>query len=227
LNNIPNQQLNFQLLKHTLQNKHHLFSFSNFSNWTCPAQFYNASDGCDCDCGAPDPDCALPNQPLYGCYSGASPMCIAGVCYYGMPPTDWTCLPNYYNASDGCDCNCGDIDPDCLTEASDISGCEDTQGCVAGVCVNLPTTVPSTWICESAYYNASDGCDCNCGAIDPDCVGNATVYGCPCSSLTCSRGFCVGECNGVRLTLAISSGTPRAIHQLLVSFLIMASYLLM
>lgn len=27
----------------------------------------------------------------------------------------------------------------------------------------------SLWDCEPAYYGASDGCDCGCGEIDPDC----------------------------------------------------------
>ena len=29
--------------------------------------------------------------------------------------------------------------------------------------------VPSSWHCPADYYNAKDGCDCNCGAYDPDC----------------------------------------------------------
>src|SRR5205809_6614203 len=34
-----------------------------------------------------------------------------------------------------------------------------------GACGGLP----STWTCPSGYYHTLDGCDCNCGAWDPDC----------------------------------------------------------
>jgi len=29
--------------------------------------------------------------------------------------------------------------------------------------------VPTTWTCNAAFYGSNDGCDCNCGAWDPDC----------------------------------------------------------
>jgi hypothetical protein len=29
--------------------------------------------------------------------------------------------------------------------------------------------IPSTWTCPSALYGSNDGCDCMCGAWDPDC----------------------------------------------------------
>jgi len=44
----------------------------------------------------------------------------------------------------------------------------------AGACV------PKAWYCSPALYNAGpeDGCDCNCGAPDPDCGKNATSFWC-------------------------------------------------
>ena len=30
------------------------------AGWTCAASKYDAGDGCDCECGAPDPDCEVP-----------------------------------------------------------------------------------------------------------------------------------------------------------------------
>ncbi len=35
--------------------------------WTCGPMFYagGRADGCDCDCGAPDPDCGLPGVAFY------------------------------------------------------------------------------------------------------------------------------------------------------------------
>ena len=38
-------------------------------------------------------------------------------------------------------------------------------------CNSLGVCVPNTWFCGPMYYNGGpdDGCDCNCGAPDPDC----------------------------------------------------------
>ncbi|HZF52245.1 MAG TPA: DUF3455 domain-containing protein [Polyangiaceae bacterium] len=49
------------------------------SSWTCSPSYYNAMDGCDCNCGAPDPDCVKADQNLYWC--GAGQICnVSGVC---------------------------------------------------------------------------------------------------------------------------------------------------
>lgn len=40
--------------------------------WTCPAQKYDARDGCDCDCGTVDPDCSVAGQAVVGCSSGVA-----------------------------------------------------------------------------------------------------------------------------------------------------------
>lgn len=50
--------------------------------WVCPAEFFGTSDGCDCGCGALDPDCAD---------------ATVDSCEYCMPP--------------GCANDCADIDP--------------------------------------------------------------------------------------------------------------------
>eukprot|EP00793_Prasinoderma_coloniale_P003961 PRCOL_00006802-RA len=48
------------------------------------------------------------------------------------PPKEWTCDPGYYAVGDGCDCNCGAPDPDCLTCEDDgtyqqgVFGCNNT-----------------------------------------------------------------------------------------------------
>ena len=28
---------------------------------------------------------------------------------------------------------------------------------------------PKAWKCDALFYDAGDGCDCGCGAVDPDC----------------------------------------------------------
>jgi hypothetical protein len=87
--------------------------------------------------------------------------------------------------SDGCDCGCGFVDPDCGGEGciglgcweSACDRCLDIQG-EATICI------PPTWKCSPYYYGSNDGCDCGCGAPDPDC-GNQG-----CTEATCTDGTC-------------------------------------
>jgi hypothetical protein len=46
------------------------------SSWTCPSDYYGTLDGCDCDCGAWDPDCNTAGQKLYGCSSAPNMICM-------------------------------------------------------------------------------------------------------------------------------------------------------
>ncbi|MBI1948188.1 MAG: hypothetical protein HYS27_21035 [Deltaproteobacteria bacterium] len=39
------------------------------------------------------------------------------------------------------------------------------------------TTPPAEWTCNAGYYGSDDGCDCGCGAADPDCA-TATLASC-------------------------------------------------
>ncbi|RYF10783.1 MAG: hypothetical protein EOO40_04535, partial [Deltaproteobacteria bacterium] len=51
--------------------------------------------------------------------------------------------------------------------------------CAAGHFVSsLGTCVPDGWYCGPMYYAAADGCDCDCGAVDPDCGSAATQHFC-------------------------------------------------
>lgn len=49
------------------------------SDWTCDISFFNADDGCDCNCGVQDPDCEKPSQDLYNCPLDLT-SCIDGLC---------------------------------------------------------------------------------------------------------------------------------------------------
>ncbi len=50
----------------------------------------------------------------------------------GVPP-GWTCDPSYYNTVDGCDCGCGELDPDCPSASSaDCEYC--ASGCSMSSC---------------------------------------------------------------------------------------------
>jgi hypothetical protein len=110
-------------------------------------------------------------------------------------PSGWTCGGNTYGASDGCDCNCGGVDPDCSVALAPVlnclnngATCDSSGACVGGV------VLPSTWTCARTLYGAGDGkCDCGCGAYDPDCdSAGATVSGCTGNAVCSSTGICTG-----------------------------------
>lgn len=144
------------------------------AGWTCDAAKYNggAGNGCDCACGAPDPDCDLMGEAVKGC--AADEACTGGVCI----PSAWTCDPTYYKDGTYCDCACGVLDPDCADPMAMLDGCLDGQTCPTGLkCEGVPTA----WTCGAANYGGGggNGCDCGCGAPDPDCdLLGEVVKGC-------------------------------------------------
>ena len=204
--------------------------------WTCDHSYYGTGDGCDCECGAWDPDCEDASLQTYNCPS-PSDVCAkagGGTCqasssggYYDFGsdygdyaasnvPSGWTCEASFYGAGDGCDCACGAWDPDCDDASSSVYGCggdPDTDMCVntnGGTCQASsssgsgsgstpqysspppspsppPPSVPSGWTCNAGFYDASDGCDCACGAWDPDCDGayGGALYNCGDGEDTC------------------------------------------
>ena len=80
--------------------------------WTCANFNFANFDGCHCDCGAPDPDCDFSSQFVFNC--GFDEVCVDGVCLRDIPE-GWTCAPESFDTNDGCDCNCGVDDQDCLS----------------------------------------------------------------------------------------------------------------
>jgi len=135
--------------------------------WTCDPAFYDNNDGCDCECGIPDPDCSLPNPAdpsVYGC------------------PENTQCSDIGYCELDGCGngvvdgefeaCDDGNNDP--------YDGCSPSCQQEAGwSCVADPTTcvpVPAGWgsnigpFCSDSRYLDGAFCDCGCGVLDPDCA---------------------------------------------------------
>eukprot|EP01105_Mastigella_eilhardi_P003082 TRINITY_DN1392_c0_g1_i2.p1 TRINITY_DN1392_c0_g1~~TRINITY_DN1392_c0_g1_i2.p1 ORF type:complete len:1456 (-),score=74.94 TRINITY_DN1392_c0_g1_i2:371-4738(-) len=177
--------------------------------WTCDPSFYQAGDGCDCGCGIEDPDC-LYSSYLYGC-DGPLPTCVAGECLFTEPPASWTCGRSFYGSNDGCDCECGAADPDCLLDENAVPfGCSPAEGypvCTNGKCT-YNHTIPPEWICDLAAYGSSDGCDCYCGAADPDCTDpHAPVYNCPCAGMECHNGLCSGACSASAISYQKSQTT--------------------
>jgi len=129
--------------------------------WICDPTDYNSTNGCNCGCGAYDPDCDT-LQPtgledvapfiyeITGCPNGKAVCSINGTCLYITPqvPSEWICAHDRYNSSDACDCDCGAYDPDCDYSTLTVVNCPCEQmtcknvfGYCTGTCPNGGTLV--------------------------------------------------------------------------------------
>lgn len=109
------------------------------STWTCSNVTYGTNDGCDCGCGAPDPDCAT--ELVGACdYCGDNGSCSDQDCTditlaknsTCTPSQGFTCFPTSYGDGQTCDCGCGVVDIDCASAASTECGyCGDPNACTA------------------------------------------------------------------------------------------------
>ncbi len=119
----------------------------------CSASWYG--DGsCDCGCLADDIDCPA---------GYAADDCDYVLCPTGqaLDPTDPA----------GCVPACGD-GTRADNEACDDGNTNDGDGCAS----DCTWEIPDAWTafgCDAAHYGARDGCDCGCGAPDPDCASDA------------------------------------------------------
>jgi hypothetical protein len=120
------------------------------SSWKCDLTYYGTDDGCDCGCGAPDPDC---ESELGGACDpnacGEEGSCSDSVYCDGIDPLDnskcdatpdWICSPLYYGDSDRiCDCACGVVDVDCPSKNPSVcESCMDALSCdPEGDCATL------------------------------------------------------------------------------------------
>jgi hypothetical protein len=91
---------------------------------------------------------------------------------------------------------CGPLELDCGdgTCFDFFALCDGFQDCSNGFDEDpalCASGVPPEWTCPTSYYNAADGCDCGCGAYDPDCP-NATSAVCEYCSSGCSMSSCPG-----------------------------------
>lgn len=50
--------------------------------------------------------------------------------------------------------------------------------------------VPAAWTCDPTYYGTLDGCDCNCGTLDPDCEAGQEVLNCGFGAVCNDDGTC-------------------------------------
>ncbi|NUO49492.1 MAG: hypothetical protein HOV80_11615 [Polyangiaceae bacterium] len=146
------------------------------AEWACDPLYYDDKVDCDCaDCGVVDADCVA-NLPPVDCFVGQTCNTTTLVCE--GTPTAWTCDPSEFNggAGNGCDCDCGMLDPDCeLTPEEPEQGCTGNEICndTSGACV------PAGWTCNIDFFATGiiQDCDCGCGVVDPDCA-DATEASC-------------------------------------------------
>jgi hypothetical protein len=163
--------------------------------WTCALDFYGDAS-CDCGCGLPDLDC--PDVTIFVCeYCNDPGSCNEdadiGDCSGILDPANnaicdltqrWTCNVALYDDGVTRDCGCGWPDPDCVddtVEACDT--CNDPGSCAATDCAsiepdhNSTCAPPPSWTCFADTFDGDDGCNCGCGAFDPDC-DDATADAC-------------------------------------------------
>lgn len=72
--------------------------------------------------------------------------------------------------------------------------CHVTEGVASCPQDCAATGPPSTWTCDVEAWADGDHCDCNCGAIDPDCAdASLPVRGCDAGERCAYGGVCVPE----------------------------------
>jgi hypothetical protein len=132
-------------------------------------------------------------------------------------PEAWTCDEAAYNAGDGCDCGCGDIDPDCYDEdfqqVTEFRGCAEGLACHYGECRErcsafAPLDACSTGTCMIEWPD--DLCSSDDGLRDPATLGQACTRP---GSLVCAvqdgimRGLCSNHSeDGSRTCMPLCNG---------------------
>lgn len=113
---------------------------------------------------------------------GTSSTCGDGYCAYDEDPT--SC------AGDCVSETCGD----------NICTLAEWNGCPS----DCEVQVPAGWTCDASYYGTLDGCDCECGAYDPDCDLGQQVLNCGFGQSCSEAGTCEGDlaslCEGCAAT---------------------------
>jgi len=139
--------------------------------WSCSRKSYNSKDGCHCNCGAWDPDCDDLTQRTVNCPK--DDMCL--------PPGD-ICYPRSEILSDR-----KQLWEEIYGESTHNINYSVSFGPYQGY-DSLDRPIPKAWSCPRQYYASNDGCDCNCGAWDPDCKsGHQHVVNCPKNESMCDR----------------------------------------
>jgi len=163
------------------------------TGWTCDPAKYATADQCDCECGVPDPDCALGAMATLGCDIGDT--CVAGACVARVP-ANWTCDEGFYGSGGLCNCACGVRDPDCDDPTAPILGCRDFETCDAsGSCATCVADCDGR-VCGSdgCGWFCGDGCADGLACVDGACVDGCTPTPVVCETAECGDDGCGGSC---------------------------------
>jgi hypothetical protein len=164
------------------------------TRWRCASG--QRGDGvCDCGCGEDDPDCDGDGCATPGCGASACTTCHDAFGRALPCPGSWTCPPARFGDGLACDCGCGRADPDCGEDGCGENGCE-AEGCDVRWGEDGAPIRPASWSCAMADFAGGDGCDCGCGALDPECTGGCADPGCraPGCGQCWARGGAAFEC---------------------------------
>ena len=164
------------------------------AEWTCDAGFFGTEDGCDCGCGALDPDCTdgtfaacefdqCDDTTTQSVPSQANPItCVANTCGDGVIEDAEECDDDDADAGDGCSATCADEDNfDCdRPDHGDTFFQGLTSVCVAVVCGDR--VINGEEECDDGNVVATDGCDAACLVVDGFACGAA---GAACHPVVC------------------------------------------
>jgi cysteine-rich repeat protein len=104
--------------------------------------------------------------------------------------TDEECDDGNEATGDGCDDRC-ELEPfegPCGDGVVNIGEeCDDGNNADLDGCEDCAFAISDQWTCDPSLFHGSDGCECGCGQVDPDCE----------NTLSASCDFCggIGSCN--------------------------------
>ncbi|MEW5848047.1 MAG: hypothetical protein AB2A00_04505 [Myxococcota bacterium] len=155
---------------------------------TCSA--YAPTDACDvgvCTLGWPDDLCT--EDPVDAATLGMP--CQSEAFYCGVQLGIATGVCDVFDHLDGiCRVIC-DSDDDCDTAA--FERCFSIMGGETGFKGFCSSRVPNDWTCEGATFDDGVSCNCDCGAVDPDCEAGLPVVGCDAGETCAWTGVCVAQ----------------------------------
>lgn len=152
-------------------------------------------------------DSTASTDAVVGCQPACSAgqICIEGACFDDPNGKQWLCLPAAQGDGSTCDCNCGDIDPDCADPLLPVVGCDGGSCKPDGTC---GACVPKC----AGKDCGPDGCGGNCGVCnDPNagiCQNGTCVAECQpqCEGKACGDDGCGGACGVCTGSLVCSAG---------------------
>lgn len=112
-------------------------------------------------------------------------------------PAGWTCDPEFYGRGDGCDCGCGEADPDCADATA--ASCEHCESCspLAEDCAMLvdpaDNTMCGTGRCGNMMLEGGEACDGD-ASLPPD-------FDCVALGFQAGTVACNADCTNVDLSM--------------------------